>query len=641
MKKTLKLFVVFCFSFILAWGVAAFCVKRMNTEGYRPQLTDMLGAKMGVKAKLSGPIAFTFGLEGLRIFAEDVSFASLNTSNHEFSANIGKVELGMGLRSFWRGYFLIDSVSLENADIFLKAETKTPVVQPPVSGTVQAFDVNASAPNPFSLARMPLRVDNLRVINSQVAVIDGDGKRKSVNVSSLSWKRGYKRAELFLTGAIEDSPVELDIKASLDDPEGQKPFFMYATGVYGGVRLAAQARVNLIQGFAEISTYDVSSRDSRMSGDLTVVWGQGKPIVRGTLNSAYLNWRDFAQGISVNEENHGEKGGQPQAPKNDAPQTGRFFSYARLPLESLKKVDADLSIFIRNFPAGIGAFEDVTAKLVLSGGKLALDPVKARIGAAPVDVRVLLDAAQTSARLDFGFIAKDVDLGDLQKLFGMKAFMTGKAEANIRLAGEGESAYDLASSLNGIANVTAENGTILNGPVSQISSMLATVFAPGQGDNNALNCLAVRFIVREGVATDNGILIDSAASIISGKGEVDLGTEAIQVLLFAKPKITPVSGLIAPLKVEGTLASPIFSLNTANIVKNVVGSFLKDLSFDEPVGSVPSLQADPAGGNACIYTLDHPQKALNVQSIPSKGVTKAGERIKDFGRSLVNDLFGQ
>jgi len=89
------------------------------------------------------------------------------------------------------------------------------------------------------------------------------------------------------------------------------------------------------------------------------------------------------------------------------------------------------------------------------------------------------------------------------------------------------------------------------------------------------------------------------------------------------------------------LASPSFSFNTANIVKNVVGALLKDRAAAGTL-RVPAIQADPEGGNACVYTLEHPQKDLSPQPLsPSTGVTKAGERIKDFGRSLVNDLFGQ
>jgi AsmA family protein len=238
-----------------------------------------------------------------------------------------------------------------------------------------------------------------------------------------------------------------------------------------------------------------------------------------------------------------------------------------------------------------------------------------------------------------GVIADGVDLGDLQKLGDMTPFMTGKAGANIQLTGDGNTAHEMASSLAGVIVVTAEKGEILTGAAAGVSSALAAVFSPKGGDA-ALNCLAARFIAKNGVLNDNGLLIDSTVSTVNGKGNVNLGAEKVDLTLHAKTKLLDVGGLVPALQISGSLSDPSYSVDAVGVVKNVVGSLMNG-NVDVISSTVPDIQVAPAGQNACVYTLDHPKAASSSSILPSGVGGQAGQNIKNIGNSLVKGLLGQ
>jgi uncharacterized protein involved in outer membrane biogenesis len=214
--------------------------------------------------------------------------------------------------------------------------------------------------------------------------------------------------------------------------------------------------------------------------------------------------------------------------------------------------------------------------------------------------------------------------------------MTGKGSANIQLTGKGDSAHDIAASLGGVIVISAEKGEILSGAAAKLSSALATIFNPTGGDA-ALNCLAARFIVKNGVMHDNGILIDTQPSTILGQGDVNLDSETLTLNLRAKTKLIDIGALIPPLQISGSLAQPSYKVDTAGTMKNVVGALSNGNLDILSSNGIPTLQAPPAGQNACIYTLDHPQKAASSDVLPSDTIGKA----KSLGNSLLNGLLGR
>jgi uncharacterized protein involved in outer membrane biogenesis len=637
MKKLIKIVAVLFAVVAVLFAGAAIFVKTLDADKYRPQLISLLNEKTGRTVKLNGPIAFSLGLGDVHVSVQDASIGNPDWASRPNMAGMGKFDLTVGLLPLLAHKLSISELSIENADILLETNAQgkynwnfSPGDPSTTVAPTQAAPVKTTAASGESLS-----IDKLSIINSQLAMRSADGKISSYNVASLTiGKSSLGGAELKFKGDANGIPVTMDVATGIRDLLNPGAFDFNANIGYDQIDLTAKGKADMGEKKADISAYEIKAGKTSIKGNATVAWDGAKPLIRGTLNSDHIDAADF----KTAEVSSGEAAAAP-AEKKEAARSGKMFSDAPLPLDGLKAANAELDIAVGEFPLGHGALTGISAKLVLTNGNLSLAPLRATVGGQPVDMQVKLDASQDPARLTIGVIGNGIDLGDLQKLAGMTPFMTGKAGANIQLTAEGESTQAFASSLGGIIVITAEKGEILTGAAKDISSTLAALFNPTGGDA-ALNCLAARFNAKNGVLTDNGILIDSTPSTVSGRGTINLALDSVNLTLRANTKLINVGGLLPPLEISGSLEHPGYSVDAQGAVTNVVGNLLQG-NLNIAGNNVPVIQTPPTGQNACIYTLDHPQAASSGSSIlPSTVSGKASQQIQNLGNSLKG-LFGK
>ena len=152
-----------------------------------------------------------------------------------------------------------------------------------------------------------------------------------------------------------------------------------------------------------------------------------------------------------------------------------------------------------------------------------------------------------------------------------------------------------------------------------------------------MNCLAVRLIAKQGVLTDNGILIDSAPSTLLGKGGINLAKETIAWTLKARTKMVGIGSLLPALEIGGSLMHPSYKIDEAGVITNVVGA----LTGNGVDTGVPEMQTAPAGQNACLYTLDHPKAPATPTLLSADTLKNPGKNIQNIGKALIKGFFGQ
>ncbi|MDE1901795.1 MAG: AsmA family protein [Alphaproteobacteria bacterium] len=613
-------------------------IGTLDANKYRPQLVQMLDEKTGRKVTLGGPLAFSLGLGGVRVEVQDASISNPSWASRPDMASMGKFELDVGLLPLLHGGVQINKLIIEHADILLETgkngqhnwDFGKTITQPAVAPTTPP-----TASGGASMPPLALDIEGLTIDDSQLAMRSADGKISTYSVTSLSLSMQGAGAQVDFKGSANGTPIALTAKTGITDLLSTAAFPFDADLTYGPFHFTAQGTADIDHKRATVDTYKLTAGNSTLTGSESVDWSGAVPVVKGKLASDHIDPADFKMAASG--------AAQPAATSSSAPASSgpkRMFSDAPLPLSGLKAVDLSLQSNVKELVVGKGTLQNVAATLSIKDGVLTLSPMTAFIGDKKVEADVRLDAAQSPAQLRVGLTGDAVDLGDLQKLGDMAPFMSGQASANIQLQGQGDSMHAIAASLGGVITVTAEKGEIIGNALSGVSSALAAVFNPAGGDN-AINCLAVRFIAKNGVLNDNGILIDSAASTVAGKGNVNLGAETVDLTLNAKTKLVDVGGLVPALLVGGTLSDPRYSVNASGVVKNVLNNVLNGNVIVTQNTAVPDIEVPPAGQNACVYTLDHPKAPSSTSVLPSGGIGKAGEKIKDIGNSLVKGLFGQ
>ncbi|MDR3449717.1 MAG: AsmA family protein [Alphaproteobacteria bacterium] len=632
MNKFVKILIGLVVLVVVIFAGAAIFVSTLAANKYRPQIIAAVEKATGRTVELKGPISFSLGLGGVRVSIQDASIGNPTWASRKDMAGMGEFTVGVGLLPLLNHSVSINELTIKNADILMETNAagqhnwdfSNPANKQPAVEEKAAASSSGSTPS--------ISVDKLAITDSKLAMRDATGKVSSYNVSSLTIGMQGGGAELKFTGSANGAPVTVDVKTGLQNLMGHAPFPFDADVTYDIYHLTAKGTADMGASKADISEYKVEAGKSTITGTMKASWAT-RPSVRGTLTSTHLDPADFKSKQAAAAETPA-----PAAPGKSAG-AKRMFSDAPLPLDGLKSADAAFDVSIADLVMGKGDLKNITAKLDLDKGNLVIAPVKADIGGSTINMQVKLNAAASPAQLTVGIKGDGVDLGDLQKLGDMAPFMTGKASADIELSGSGDSQHAIASSLGGIITVTAEKGEILTGAAADVSSALATIFNP-KGGNAALNCLAARFVAKGGVLTDNGILIDSVPTTVAGKGSVNLGAETVNLVLNAKTKLVDIGGLVPPLDIEGTLSDPSYSVGATQVVKNLVGQ-LTSGNIDVLSSSVPDIQTAPAGQNACVYTLDHPQKATQSTILPAGAAGKASQQIQNLGNSLVKGLFGK
>ncbi|HEU0118396.1 MAG TPA: AsmA family protein [Alphaproteobacteria bacterium] len=624
MRRVKQIITVLVCLVVLFFVTLSIVVYSVDINKYRPQIVEALSKQTGRTVQLKGPLKLGMSLSGVKLSISDASIGNPSWASRPEMAGIGQFELGVALMPLLSKQLSITELKIVNADILLetsgdKHNWDMPATQQPGQTTAKSGASPSGPP-------VSLRVDNVSVKNSQIAIRGADGKTNTFKTEDLSFGVQGGGIGLKFTGDYNNSPVTANVHTGASDFNSSGTWPIDADLTYADYHLKLKGKADLGKKTANFDSYDVSAKKSDIHGQMSASWGGKVPSVKGTLISDSLNPADFQPAA--------DKNGPTVAEQKEAKSSGpkRMFSDEPLALDGLKSADANLQVQLAEVMAGTTELKNVTGDLQLNGGRLSL-PVKAMLGKNPVNVDIKLDASGSTAQFALSFTAPKSDLADLLKLGGGKAFLSGTADTDMTVTSSGNSLHALASNANGKLNVIADDGQVSSSEASGISSSLAKIFAPN--GTNALNCLAARFNIVNGVVKDNGLLVDTTATTIFGKGGANLGTETVDMNLNAKTKLVNIGGILPPLHIGGTLSDPSYGMDPTAVAKNVVG-ILTSGSLTGNSG-VPDMQK-AAGQNACVYTLDHPVAAQ--PSAAQNVSTKANDAVKNAG-SLVKGLFGK
>ena len=72
-------------------------------------------------------------------------------------------------------------------------------------------------------------------------------------------------------------------------------------------------------------------------------------------------------------------------------------------------------------------------------------------------------------------------------------------------------------------------------------------------DIDQIKCAVVQFDIKSGVAASQAFMFDTRAGILTGDGEINLGTEKVDFLLVPKPKHPGLIEFSTKLRVRGTI----------------------------------------------------------------------------------------
>ncbi len=299
--------------------------------------------------------------------------------------------------------------------------------------------------------------------------------------------------------------------------------------------------------------------ESDVAGKLTILNGE-RIHLDSTLATRTLDIVDAAPFIGYNPDIVEAKGAiAAAAATGAAPQ--RIMPDAELPIETMRRFDADLKWTIRNVRSRNLPISNVDLTLDLERGRLALSPMNFAMARGNVASDVVFDTRQRPTAVRYDIRVAPTPLGRLLAGYGIaEAGTTGTVKGRIRLEGRGDSIHDSLSTASGRIAFIVPQGQLWTRNVQlaelDLGTFVQKMFEDKLKKPVELNCGLVGFTVRNGVAAADPILFDTTKNVIVGRGGFSFRTEGIDLAFRADGKKFSLFSGQSPVGVGGVFAAP-------------------------------------------------------------------------------------
>lgn len=597
--RALKIIGIIAVVLVILVGGALVFVQTQDFSKYQGVLRDEVKKATGRDLVINGPLDVSIGLSPT-IKVSDVTFQNAAWGSRPELAKVKELDVQLQLIPLIMGDVAINRIVLKGADILIEtnrqgqnnydfgtatapAGGQPPAASTPSGGTPPAGSVGAT--------KLPT-IDKLSITDSVVTLRNAQtGQNQSLKVNTLDatgvGSSGATKVDL--DGVLNGSP--LTVKASVESLPG-----FLATGdatvevavkaggssatlagpiknnTPAGVRISAQGDnlANLkpligaalpplgpysLQGIATGTGKDAYKLDiqmlkvgsSEIKGDVAVATEGGKPRLTANLSSPRIDAKDFHKGSpAADTARQGDGGG-----KGD----GRVFPADPLPVGDLRLANATLNLRAGEIVNDDVRMQNLVLALTLVNGRLNVKPA-ATVSGGAVNIDLTLDASGATPALAFALKAQKVSVGDLLKMLQDSDIIKGgPADVDINVRGSGNSVRAIMASLNGATSVSVNGGTLNNRNLAFVNADVMKLLG-GSGNNTEIRCIVSRFNIANGVATSQALQFDLTNIYGSGKGTINLGTEALNMEIDPQTRQAAIASLAVPIDVKGTLANP-------------------------------------------------------------------------------------
>lgn len=312
----------------------------------------------------------------------------------------------------------------------------------------------------------------------------------------------------------------------------------------------------------------VKAGSSEIKGGLQMTLAERMRLA-GQLTSPSLDVTEFLPAANK-EAGEAAKASQPAARGK-----GRLFSAEPLPLAALHKIDVDLKAQVGKLTLPGRQLSEVNIGLQLKNGQLQLAPLHFGLAGGVFEGGVQLDARAKTPTLGIQLQGRGFELGQLQ---ANGPITGGRSELKLDVKSRGDSLQALMATASGETWISVGEGKLQNKAINWaagdfIFQVLGAINPLSKSeDHTAMSCAAVRFVLRDGMATaEDGIALRTDKVDVMGSGTVNLRNEELD--LGIKPRArggvgmslsTPLAGLV---RVNGTLAKPSMGIDAVGTLK--------------------------------------------------------------------------
>lgn len=401
----------------------------------------------------------------------------------------------------------------------------------------------------------------------------------------------------------------LDLEAGGEQLASLSPLVRVALPAWGPWSLSGRL-VSGEQGY-EVPDLRLQVGSSRLHGRGALGFPPRRPRLEATLTAEQIQLDDFrAPGPP----------GAPPAPPRPAPEaaagTGERRSLEQMQAEAraqvergegllsrqtLQRLDAQVEVAVQQVRSGRDALGGGQLSLSLQDGRLALAPARVEVPGGSAALWATYEALETGVEADLRIALDRFDYGILARRIRPDTQQGGIASLNFAVHGRAPHLADIMRNANGRVDFAVWPRELSSGVFDlwAVNLFVALVRATDKDKSKQpkVNCAVGRFALRDGVLTDEQILLDTSRMRVKGHGRVDFRTQALAVQMAPQSKTAQFFSLETPVEVSGTLSAPHIRVAGSEVLKTTA-RFLTSL-FVVPVRRLVEGRVPREGEDVC------------------------------------------
>ena len=626
-------------------------VATVDPNDYRGEIQDVVHDATGRQLTLGGDLELGISLRPT-IVAREVELSNAEWGTQPQMVKAKELDVQVALLPLLSGDIHIVSLTVDGAEILF--ETNSDGVGNWQFGAQDAGDEVAT-----DKMLLP-RIDGMEITDASITYLDGvTGEKRTVDIESVELSTDSPSGPLNIdlkatsddegltvsgvagsldalmgddsalvdlaiaaygvtmtlkgtVGAVSSAGnLDLDLDVSSDDPSKAASVAGVTLPFDGALKVAGHVKGNF-------ETFDLTGLTAEVAGikatgDISVDQSGDRPSISGKLTVEELDVSAFGGG------------GEGEASSDSS---GKVFPSDPLPVDGLKAVDADIEVTITTLKTPVMVAKDVVLPIKLTSGDLKMDGMTATVAGSTVSSSLDLNASSATPAMVLKMTADSLNVGQMLKDAAVTEMLSGDGDLKVDVNGTGDSIAAIMASLNGEASLLMEEGQLDTGGLELLmggsNALIGTLITSGS-EAATLNCLAIDYDIKDGIAEQKVLLIDTQFSTVVGEGKIDLGKETIDLLITPKSKDVSLS-VAVPVRVGGTLASPSFTPDEAALALKV-GGLLGATIF--PPALLLSLGDLGGGDHGCVTANANPE-----------GSGDSGDGVVDEAGEVVDDAAG-
>ena len=584
--------------FCIVAVTAVVFIATLDWNKAKPYITATASKVIGRQLRIDGDLNVKLGWIS-RVSASQIQLENASWSKHPQMAEIGAIDAQVDLWQLIRYFRLVlptvtvsqPNVILEknadgsaNWDLGAPQAVTEPVVpdQRTVFPVIQKLIINDGTflfDNEETKTKLELKLTQAEAsgflqqpvelkakgIYQKLPVnlsLDGgsyDNLRSPKDPYPLQINLGVGKLKANLTGnlteplAMKGEDVQLDIQG--DDMSNLFPIIHLVFPSTPPYRLKGHLR-------HEGKTWSFSNFSGRvgnsdLAGTIRVDTEPKRPVMKADLVSNLLDFKDLAgfiggkPGTSPDERASDEPEKQTATTKNE---NDRIFPDQSYDLERLRAMDADIRLRAKQILAPNLPIDDLNAQLNLNDGVLKFNPAVFGVANGRLEIYSTFDGSKQPSKVNIDARLHHLDLKRfIKSTFAQKTM--GPIGGRIIVSGTGQSFRQLMATASGNTFIVMSGGEISDLLVRLAGLNVARALGVlVRGDRPIpIRCALLDLQGKNGQMGVQTLVFDTANTVVSGEGKIDLRNEKLDLMLTPVPKDFSPFSLRSFIRVNGTL----------------------------------------------------------------------------------------